>query len=355
MSHSANPEMLILAREARGYTQGKLAEKTGISQANISKYESGLLRISEMHLSQIAAVLHYPREFFYLSERRYGFGSSCTYHRKRQTMPVQELKTILAKLNFRRIQVGRLFGGADISLENEFPRFDIDDFDGDAARIAGLVRNQWKLPFGPVQNLVQSLESAGGMVIVESFGTRKLDAISQVVPGLPPVFLVNADMSGDRVRFTLAHELGHIIMHHVPTDNMEQEADIFASEFLMPAHDIEPELDTLTLPDLARLKAYWKVSMAALITRARDLGKISSRQYKSLFEKLAKGGYRINEPVPIALEEPSFVKDLVQFYLTDNGYSPSELALYAVSEDREFYSDYGLQDHRRLRIMRAVR
>jgi transcriptional regulator with XRE-family HTH domain len=100
MSHSANPEMLILAREARGYTQGKLAEDTGISQANISKYESGLLRISEMYLSQIATVLHYPREFFYLSERRYRFGSSCTYQRKRQTMPVQELKTLLAKPTF---------------------------------------------------------------------------------------------------------------------------------------------------------------------------------------------------------------------------------------------------------------
>lgn len=352
MSLTVNPEMLTLAREARGYTQGKLAQESGISQANISKYESGLLRISESHLQRIAAALRYPLDLFYLSERRYGFGSSCTYHRKRQTMPVHELKTLLGRLNLRRIQVARLLEGVDIAAENEFPRYDLEDFDGDTVRIAGLVREGWKVPFGPVHNLVQAIESAGGMVIAEHFGTRKLDAISQIVPGLPPIFLINDDMPGERVRFTLAHELGHIVMHRVPTENMEQEADEFASEFLMPARDIGPDLDSFAWPDLARLKAYWKVSMAALITRARDLDKITPRQYKSLFEKLAKNGYRVKEPVPIPLERPMLVGDVTRFYLHDNGYSISELSRLAVLEEAEFCADYGIAN-RRLRAVGA--
>jgi Zn-dependent peptidase ImmA (M78 family)/DNA-binding XRE family transcriptional regulator len=353
MSGSVNPEMLILARESRGYTQGKLAEETGISQANISKYESGLLNVAEAHVWQIAKALHYPMELFFLTERRYGFGSSCTYHRKRQTMPVWSLKVILSKLNLRRIALARYLNGVDIESENNFPRFDLDEYDNDVERIAGLVRETWKLPNGPVSNLVRAIEGAGGIVLKEYFGTRKLDAVSQVIPGLPPVFLINAEMPGDRLRFTLAHELGHIIMHTIPTDDVEGEADRFASEFLMPARDIVTDLDSLKWADLARLKSYWKVSIAALITRARDLGKISPRQYQTLFEKRAKSGYNVKEPIPIPIEEPTLSRSLIDFYRDENGYTVAELSRLAVLEEQEFLATF-YPSSRKLGIVRGV-
>lgn len=344
MSQSLSSEMLILARESRGLTQAELAQRTDISQGNISKYESGLLNVSEEHMQRIADALDYPETLFTLSERRYGFGSSCTYHRKRQTMPVRELKILLARINLRRIQIARLLNGADIDSDNEFLRLDVDEYDGDCERIAQLVRQTWQIPSGPVENLVEVMESAGGLVFIESFRTRKLDAISQWVPGLPPIFFMNADMPGDRARFTLAHELGHLIMHRVPTDDMEQEADRFASEFLMPAADIGHDLHTLSLPRLAQLKSYWKVSMAALITRARDLGKISPRQYRSLFEQLSRSGYRMAEPIPIPLEQPSLVKDLVEFHLKVHGYTIPEMSLLLGLSEHEMTAQYGLPE-----------
>ncbi|HAG99910.1 MAG TPA: hypothetical protein DCL75_13910 [Ktedonobacter sp.] len=109
--------------------------------------------------------------------------------------------------------------------------------------------------------------------------------------------------------FTLAHEIGHIVMHQIPTENMEEEADRFAAEFLMPSRDISPDLDSITFTNLARLKSYWKVSMAALIVRANDMGKITQRQYRTLFEQMNKNGYRMNEPIPIPVEEPALLKE----------------------------------------------
>src|SRR5260370_23268875 len=124
MSQLVSPDMLILARESRGLMQTELAEATGVSQGNISKYESGLLNVSDEHLAHIAEVLDYPTTLFHLSERRYGFGSSCTYHRKRQTMPVPELRMLLARLNIRRIQVARLLNSPDTESQHQFPPLD---------------------------------------------------------------------------------------------------------------------------------------------------------------------------------------------------------------------------------------
>ncbi len=342
MAQRVNPEMLILGRESRGLTQSELAKVTSISQGNISKYESGFLSVSEEHLIKIASILEYPKAFFYLSEQRFNFGSSCTYHRKRQTMPIHELKVILARSNVLRINVSRLLNGVEIETDNLFQRLDVADFDGNVEEIVGLVRRGWHVPFGPVSNLVRVIEDAGAIVYVCPFGTRKLDAISQWItgsnPSFPPMFLINSDMPGERIRFTLAHELGHIIMHRIPTDNMEAEADRFAAEFLMPAHDIAPDLRSLSLPNLARLKSYWKVSMAAIIRRARDLEKITPRQYKTLNEQMSKQGYKINEPYPLAIERPSVLNEIIEVYHGDHGYSLaeiSELVLLSEGETRE--------------------
>jgi Zn-dependent peptidase ImmA (M78 family)/transcriptional regulator with XRE-family HTH domain len=352
VSHSFNPEMLILARETRGITQSDLAEAASISQGNISKYESGALAVSEEHAQKIADVLNYPVSFFYQSGELYGFGSHCTYFRKRQTMPVQELRVLKAKLNRLRIHVARLLNGVELEQENKFPRLDIDDYDGDVERIAQIVRQTWRLPLGPIKNLFRAVESAGGIVVRQSFGTNKLDAISQCVPGLPPVFLINADMPGERIRFTLAHEIGHIIMHQLPTDDevIEKEADRFAAEFLMPSLDIAPDLTSLTFPKLARLKAYWKVSMAALIRRAYDTGKITSRQYRSLNAQLSKNGYRTNEPNPIAVEEPTIFNAMIEVYFNELKYDLSDLSQLLALHEHEFRAEY-LHVNRTLRIV----
>ncbi len=129
-----------------------------------------------------------------------------------------------------------------------------------------------------------------------SFDTDQLDAISQYVPGskLPPLFYLNADTPADRLRFTLAHELGHIVMHHQQTNeaNVEEEADRFAAEFLMPEQEIGTSLYALNIPKLTRLKGYWKVSMGAILRRARDIGKITDRQYRNLWEQMSRLGFQ---------------------------------------------------------------
>jgi Zn-dependent peptidase ImmA (M78 family) len=349
MSATFNPQMLTLARESRGMTQGELARVLCVTQGKISKYESGMLSVSPDDLKSLSKQLDYPPEFFFQQEPIKGAGSSCLYHRKRQSMPVQELRKIQAEINVIRLQVAHLLRGAEIETENKFYRMDIDDFENSPEEVANLVRRAWGLPLGPVNNLVAAVEDAGGIVFRYSFGTRKLDAISQWLPGMPPLFFVNTDIPADRLRFTLAHEIGHVLMHRVPTENQEQEADRFAAELLMPETEIGPHLRPLSIQKAAALKPYWKTSMASIIKRSFDLGLIGDAYYRKLFSQLSRLGYRTVEPVTIPDEEPATMREIVEVHLRDHRYSVSELCKLVRGNERDFRSLY-LPEQQRLRI-----
>ena len=107
---------------------------------------------------------------------------------------------------------------------------------------------------------------------------------------MPPVFFVNESIPGDRERFTLCHELAHVVLHHKPAKDPEAEADRFASEFLMPANEIRAELSRLTIEKAADLKIRWKVSMQAIIRRARDLRAIDQDRYTNMMKRMSRIG-----------------------------------------------------------------
>ena len=146
------------------------------------------------------------------------------------------------------------------------------------------------------------------------------------------------------MRFTLCHELGHIIMHQdaMVAPDMEKQADEFAAEFLMPEIEIRPYLTDLSLEKLATLKQFWKVSMAALLKRATDLGVITHRQARTLWMQMGKAGYRTREPVELDLpvEKPSLEKEIVDTYIEDMGYTISELGKLLCLSTKEVMNDY---------------
>lgn len=333
-----NPEMLILARESRGMSQVDLAREVGVTQGKISKYENGALNVSPEDLAQIAKALHYMEEFFFQKATVYGLGSSFLFHRQRQSIPIKVQRRIQSEVNIWRMQVERLLRGAVVNCENRFAAIDIDSVNGDAQEAARRVRAAWKIPVGPIGCVVAAIESAGGIVIKCPFATRKMDAAHLWLPGLPPLFFVNRDLPGDRLRFTLMHEVGHATMHEgVAFSAVEKEADEFAAEFLMPGNEISASLRDMTIEKAARLKPLWKVSMAALIKHAYDLRRISQVQYHKLFSQLSALGYRMNEPLPIPVEEPTVLRELLAIHRTSLGYTDADLAALLFTADAQFF------------------
>lgn len=329
-----NNEMLILAREAEGYTVRELAEALGVNHSTLSRYESGLSPVPEEFIQILAYKLDRPLSYFYRKAKRYG--ATGNFHRKRSTTPSRFLKTLHARINEVRLQAASLLEWAELETENEFFRLDQREFGGPAG-VANELRRLWQIPDGPICNITDCIEGAGGVVFSCDFNTPAIDGVSQWPiddPSMPPVFFINSEIPGDRSRFTLAHELGHIVMHHLPSPNMESDADQFASEFLMPQDDIIEELQDITIEKAADLKVRWKVSMAAIIRRARDLNVISGARYLNMVKRMSALGYRKCEPIPLPQEEPALFDAIFNVNRIDLGRTDDELVeLLSISKE----------------------
>lgn len=323
-----NPEMLVLARQSRGITQRELASMLSVSPGWLSMVEGGIKEMPDNRLSKIARLLGYPTEFFTSNRRVYGPGISELFHRKRHNIPMRILDKHQAQIEIRQMNLADLLDGVDIG-DVDIKTYDLYEFNGNVQDIARTVRATWRLPGGPVRSVTEAIEYARGIVIPVDFETRLIDATSCWPPNMPPLFFVNLNAPGDRLRFSMAHELGHIVMHQDnPNPDMEQQANEFAAEFLMPERDVRPYLINISLEKLATLKPYWKVSMAALLQRARDLGEITPRHAKTLWIQLGKAGYRMREPVEldILVEKPSLLQDIIGAYSKEMDYTLFDLA-----------------------------
>ena len=340
---TVNPEMIALAREARGLTQTELADMLSVSQAMLSKLEAGVKEPSDELVDRLSRALRFPAVFFLQQDPVFGAGLSEFFHRKRQDVPVRVLSRVHAMINISRMHVARLLRSVELP-ELKIRPYEMAEFEHDPAKVARALRAAWQLQSGPIPNVIRVIEDAGGIVIRFPFGTPKIDAISRWVPGLPPLFFVNQGLPADRERLTLCHELGHLVMHDVPNPNMEDEANAFASEFLMPERDVAPHLDRLTLERLAVLKPYWRVSMAALLMRATRLKKVSDRMQRYLWMEFGRRGWRRAEPAETAIapEEPGVLQEVIDLHRRQFGFSIDDLAELLAADPLDITSLYGL-------------
>jgi Zn-dependent peptidase ImmA (M78 family) len=217
----------------------------------------------------------------------------------------------------RRVQLPAVdlpgFSGGEVTSGGEVP--------AEPVAAARALRRAWGLGRGPIAHLVRLLESRGIVVALLPFErgeASRIDAFS--TSRLPrPLIVLTPDRADDvhRYRFSVAHELGHLVLHGdmAPGDVLhEREADAFAAEFLTPRTSIAPELPARAdFTTLATLRAEWGVSIKSLLYRCRELGLISaptaSRAYQRLNLLRAQGlfpdepiaGYPGENPALLAL------------------------------------------------------
>ena len=323
---------LVTLRRARGMTQATLADSAAVTQAALSRYENDLRDPSRHTLGSLATALGVTPEFLQTAGRIQGAFMVDAHMRRRRTAKPTVWRRLEARLNVYRMHLGLLMREVEIEPVLALPVFDpLEYAPEDAAR---LVRMQWRMPSGPIRDLTGWLEAAGCVVVAEDFGSMtgggRVDGLSQWAAD-SPVMLVNDRAPTDRLRLTLAHELGHVCLHSDQLGgDAEDEANAFAAEFLMPGDLIRSELRNLSLGKLHGLKRYWGVSMQALIERAHRLGTLSAHQRTSLYKALSSRGWRTKEPLSEELppERPRLVERLGQA-LVDRGLSPEEVAALA--------------------------
>jgi Zn-dependent peptidase ImmA (M78 family)/transcriptional regulator with XRE-family HTH domain len=318
-----NPEILKLAREVRSITQEELATNIGVEQGTLSKIEKGILQADQEIVRNISKALNFPNSFFYQDKKVIPVEG---HYRRKISTSVKKMKQYIAQMTISEWHFMTMLDEIDLP-ESKLPDWDVLE-DGSPAICAKHLREFWKIPKGHIVNLTKLIEDHGVVIIALDLG--ELDGFSTYFNGNIPVIYVNKNFPPDRYRLTVAHELGHLILHFgnkIGADrDLEVEAYEFAIEFLVPENNIRPYLSKITIEKLADLKSYWYVSMAALLKYANTLGMVTGNQYRYLWTQIGSLGYRQNEPVVIPTETPGIINEIINAFLSDLGYSKEELA-----------------------------
>jgi Zn-dependent peptidase ImmA (M78 family)/transcriptional regulator with XRE-family HTH domain len=346
MANAFNAQLLLLARQFRRMSQSDVAQAAGINQGHYSRIENGLTTDGPAveSIERIATALQFPLEFFYQEDGLAGLPLSVhPMNRKKASVSDSALRQVHAELNIRLMHLRRYLRAIDI--EPELPRLHIDPYEGGGPQeIARTVRRAWMIPDGPIRNLTDYCERAGIIVVLCEFDAP-IDGVAMTVRDLPPCIFLNAKVPADRMRFSLAHELGHIVMHRVPTETIEEEANRFAAELLVPEKIFSRSLigQKITLDWLARQKAFWGVSMAFLLFRVGALGLATRHQTEYLWKKISSLGWKLREPqeTDIAPEIPTVFPGLIKFHAENLHYGIDDLRRLLNSDANDVRMLYG--------------
>ncbi len=197
------------------------------------------------------------------------------------------------------------------------------------------MRAHWGLGFDPIPNLVDLLEERGIKVL--SMSLPNIDGLTARVRredrSLASVVVVNRDDWGERQRFTLAHELGHMALDPAAKVDEEKAAHRFAGAFLMPAETLRAEIGkhrkSIGWGELFELKRIFGVSVQAITYRCKDLGILGASAFRTLFNEFTRRGWRsppYREPGAMPGERPLRFERLCFRALSEGAISEAKAA-----------------------------
>jgi Zn-dependent peptidase ImmA (M78 family)/DNA-binding XRE family transcriptional regulator len=294
------PGRLSLARRRRRLSKAKLAEMLGITPHTVLRYESGDITPPEEMIMKLSELLDFPIEFFEGDEID-GPSERAVSFRSLSTMSARDRRSALAagSLAFMFSDwVEQKFALPEPALS------DLSEIDPELA--ARSLRQRWSLGERPVNNVIHLLEAKGVRVFSLAENTKTIDACSAWRGDYPFMFL-NMFKTAERTRFDAAHELGHLVLHRHGGPRgreVEEHANRFAEEFLMPAADVlavAPRISKLN--QIIQAKKRWGVSAQALTYRLHRLKVTTEWQNRMFCIQLVQHGYTDAEPQGMAREQ----------------------------------------------------
>jgi Zn-dependent peptidase ImmA (M78 family)/DNA-binding XRE family transcriptional regulator len=312
-----NGKRLMLARLRMGLSRPELGEILGVTSRTVVGWEAETTAVPVERGEIIARTLGFPLPFFELLDPA-NVGASAVSFRSLSRKSATQRDAALAMCDLAVELANWMdprFGRDKVSipdLSNEKPEF-----------ASELLRREWGLGHTPIANIIHLLEAKGVRLFALPQNCREIDACSFWQDD-KPFMLVDTTRSSERIRFNLAHELGHLVLHRhgAPMgQEAEKEANSFASSLLVTIESVQRHLPRqITLETILTLKHRWGVSSAALAYRLNKIGYLSDWHYKSLVIEMRRRGYHETEPNPLP-HEVSYVLDFALRALREKGIS----------------------------------
>jgi Zn-dependent peptidase ImmA (M78 family)/DNA-binding XRE family transcriptional regulator len=314
------------ARKLRSLSQRDLAKRLPVSDQTVSKYEREESLPDSTRLMEIADALDVDLSYF-LRAPRVGDIEPAYRTERSNLIKVKEKDALIERIRNwleRYLEVESILHFDDLSFEwpDGLPR-EVASLD-DVEDAALALRDAWKIGRDPIETLTERLEDkalrVGSLEAPDAFDAC---AFVAAVNGGTPVIVFNEDRSGDRQRFTIAHELGHLVLDVQGGLSEEKACHRFSGAFLVPrdifVQDVGEQRKKVSLRELELLKEKYGIGMQALIDRMRDLGIVNKHYAGRLSDWFEDSGHKKEEPgEPVPREHPQRFERMIEHALAED-------------------------------------
>ncbi|WP_024460175.1 ImmA/IrrE family metallo-endopeptidase [Marinimicrobium sp. LS-A18] len=322
-------QRLLRARKAAGLSMKALAGHVGLSANAIKKYEHGANMPTSANLLKLAKALEVRTEYFF---RPVNVTLERVEYRKRSGTSQALLNQVTGDVMDQVERWAELLTLYPDSVK-PVPAFALPEAlptqvstDADIEALAEQMRNAWALGMNPIPDMIDTLEARGIQVITTDVpANKKVDGLAGKV-GDMHVVVISSNYPGDRQRFTLAHELGHLVLHGRLSESLDEEkaCNRFAGAFLLPEAALRQQIgahrSAIEPRELYMLKHEFGVSMMAILVRLRQCGVISEALYKQTLLAFNGAGWRTKEPGDPYLQEQTIMFEQLVYRALSEGY-----------------------------------
>ncbi len=265
-----------------------LADLTGVSKQMISKYEKGDSMPSSKILILLAKSLKVNIDYFFTPS---SIALGEVNFRKKSTFSVAKINALKEAIKIRLSTYIEIENILNVNHTNPLYKKKVESIN-DIEAIVYALRNDWEIGLDPIHNIIQLLEDKGIKIIEIDEPENYFDGLATVVNKQYPVIVVNKNFNVERKRFTLLHELGHLLLD-VPVGNIKLEEKVcnrFASEFLFPSHWVIKEFgakrEGISLIELIEVQKKYGISIQAIMYRLLENDVISESRVSAFYRKL---------------------------------------------------------------------
>ncbi|MCS6266804.1 MAG: ImmA/IrrE family metallo-endopeptidase [Vampirovibrio sp.] len=298
-------------RRLEKLSQKEMATILGVSQSFYSQLEKGIKDLNLQHKAKLCEHFDMPISFFEIASREpYIISLHEGNFYKRASINKSILESFEAICGLIQMVLRQ--------FENHLaanPLPEIGYSNCDPIELSNELRKFYGLGMQPLDNqsLMDLIEDAGVYLVPMDFNGAKIYGFSfDNRETNSKVIVYNKHKSANLINFTLAHELGHLLLHSKTLKDSaekEKEAHEFAANFLVPEQVFRKYARNLTAKQFMNLKSYFHVPIKSLIIRAKDLDIITAERAKYYFIELARLGWNSEEPNPQPMGKPSMFED----------------------------------------------
>ncbi|HUH74628.1 MAG TPA: XRE family transcriptional regulator [Chitinophagales bacterium] len=278
------------ARVLKGISQQELADIIGVSKQMISKYEKGESIPASTNFLKLGKALNVKMDYFFKQAKIdlgvLSFRKKSSFSNKKKSSLEQLLKLKLENY----LEIEKLLQ-IDYSFNNLIKDHKIESID-DIEKVVLQLRNEWQIGIDPLHNIIQLLED-NEIKVVELYDVDdSFDGLATFANDKFPIIVVNGNFTVERKRFTLLHELGHLLLNLPECDIKEEEnfCNKFAAEFLLSKKSVINEFgikrDSISLNEFIEVQKKYGISIQAIVYRLVDAGIYTSNQQAGFYKKI---------------------------------------------------------------------